>query len=230
MQPLILSARGGYPTTDEGLFGLECGVERGSGLRSGPARTRWRAGPACGVGRTRVAAAGRHGRGAAFWALMRLWWRTRRWLCPGLCCPVDSFMVQALEAARPTRPATAAADEADHRVQQDTHGCRAAKRVLAPLPTCSTPQTTRLGPTLNQWTDAFLGHLTTSEANKRRHPNSKRPDPTRPPHRQKVPQPRQPPPKNAPHRPRPTPATPRSNPKSQQTFIQRVPMLAQLPR
>ena len=44
-------------------------------------------------------------------------------------------------------------------------GRRVAEKILASFPTCPVPEIARLGRTLNQWRDAFLGYFTTSGAN-----------------------------------------------------------------
>jgi hypothetical protein len=44
-------------------------------------------------------------------------------------------------------------------------GRRIAEKVLASFPSCPIPEIARLGRTLNQWRDAFLGYFTTSGAN-----------------------------------------------------------------
>jgi transposase len=45
------------------------------------------------------------------------------------------------------------------------HGRRIAEKVLASFPSCPIPEIARLGRTLNQWRDAFLGYFTTNGAN-----------------------------------------------------------------
>ncbi|QXT61641.1 ISL3 family transposase [Tessaracoccus palaemonis] len=44
-------------------------------------------------------------------------------------------------------------------------GRRVAEKILATFPSCPIPEIARLGRTLNQWRDAFLGYFTTSGAN-----------------------------------------------------------------
>ena len=44
-------------------------------------------------------------------------------------------------------------------------GRRVAEKILASFPTCPVPEIARLGRTLNQWRDAFLGYFTTGGAN-----------------------------------------------------------------
>ena len=44
-------------------------------------------------------------------------------------------------------------------------GRRIAEKILATFPSCPIPEIARLGRTLNQWKDAFLGYFTTSGAN-----------------------------------------------------------------
>jgi transposase len=44
-------------------------------------------------------------------------------------------------------------------------GRRIAEQILASFPTCPIPEIARLGRTLNQWRDAFLGYFTTNGAN-----------------------------------------------------------------
>ena len=44
-------------------------------------------------------------------------------------------------------------------------GRRIAEKILASFPTCPIPEIARLGRTLNQWRDAFLGYFTTDGAN-----------------------------------------------------------------
>ena len=51
-----------------------------------------------------------------------------------------------------------------HQTSQ-TDGKRIAEKVLASFPTCPIPEIARLGRTLNQWRDAFLGYFTTAGAN-----------------------------------------------------------------
>ena len=58
--------------------------------------------PACGViahahGRQRVELID----APCFTAPVKLWWRKRRWLCPEPMCPVNSFMEQDPDVARP---------------------------------------------------------------------------------------------------------------------------------
>ncbi len=50
---------------------------------------------------------------------------------------------------------------------QPTHadGKQIAEKILASFPTCPIPEIARLGRTLNQWKDAFLGYFTTAGAN-----------------------------------------------------------------
>jgi transposase len=45
------------------------------------------------------------------------------------------------------------------------HGRRTAEKILAAFPSCPIPEIARLGRTLNQWRDAFLGYFTTNGAN-----------------------------------------------------------------
>ena len=40
-----------------------------------------------------------------------------------------------------------------------------AEKILATFPSCPIPEIARLGRTLNQWRDAFLGYFTTGGAN-----------------------------------------------------------------
>ena len=49
---------------------------------------------------------------------------------------------------------------------QDTHaaGRRLAETVLTSLPTCPIPEVARLGRTLKQWREAFLGYFDTNRA------------------------------------------------------------------
>ena len=44
-------------------------------------------------------------------------------------------------------------------------GRRVAEKILATFPSCPIPEIARLGRTLNQWRDPFLGYFTTSGAN-----------------------------------------------------------------
>ena len=44
-------------------------------------------------------------------------------------------------------------------------GRRVAEKILATFPSCPIPEIARLGRTLNQWRDAFLGYFTTGGAN-----------------------------------------------------------------
>ena len=44
-------------------------------------------------------------------------------------------------------------------------GCNVAEKILATFPSCPIPEIARLGRTLNQWRDAFLGYFTTGGAN-----------------------------------------------------------------
>ena len=44
-------------------------------------------------------------------------------------------------------------------------GRRVAEQILATFPSCPIPEIARLGRTLNQWRDAFLGYFTTGGAN-----------------------------------------------------------------
>ncbi len=50
---------------------------------------------------------------------------------------------------------------------QSSHadGRRVAEKILAIFPSCPIPEIARLGRTLNQWRDAFLGYFTTGGAN-----------------------------------------------------------------
>ena len=50
---------------------------------------------------------------------------------------------------------------------QSSHadGRRVAEKILASFPSCPIPEIARLGRTLNQWRNAFLGYLTTNRAN-----------------------------------------------------------------
>ena len=85
-----------------------------------------------------------------------------------------------LDAFHVVKLATQAVDEVRRRVQQDIHGHRGravyhqndpatgralAEKVLAGFPSCPIPEIARLGKTLKQWRDAFLGYFATGGAN-----------------------------------------------------------------
>jgi len=62
---------------------------------------------------------------------------------------------------------TAAPNNSDRSIHQTSHvdGRRIAEQILASFPSCPIPEIARLGRTLNQWRDAFLGYFTTGGAN-----------------------------------------------------------------
>ena len=71
------------------------------------------------------------------------------------------------DTSKPNSPGTAPNSCAPSIYHQPCHadGRRVAEQILASFPTCPIPEIARLGRTLNQWREAFLGYFTTSGAN-----------------------------------------------------------------
>jgi transposase len=124
--------------------------------------------PSCGV----VAHA--HGRqtvelidAPCFAAPVRLWWRKRRFrLTDRQHARLESAFV-ADERHVEVEVAWRCAQQVRSVYHQTSHaaGRRIAEQVLADFHSCPIPEIARLGRTLNQWRDAFLGYFTTGGAN-----------------------------------------------------------------
>ena len=101
-------------------------------------------------------------------------WLARRAVHSSTVSAIGALLAARLEAAFTADDRHVEVELAWHCAQQlrsvyhqpsHADGRRVAEKILASFPTCPVPEIARLGRTLNQWRDAFLGYFTTSGAN-----------------------------------------------------------------